>query len=280
MTTCSTVCHDRAMLLVDKVAIVTGAGSGIGAGSARRFGAEGAAVVCADIRLARAQQTADAIVDDGGRAIAVEVDVRSAEANEAMVAAAVEAFGGVDVAFLNAGTIRPGSAVALAEDDWDVVMETNVKSVFLAAKYLVPVMDDGGGGSIVATASVSGLRGDPVSVAYGASKAAVINLTRCLANDHARQGIRVNCICPGAIDTPPIQRMLAGEGARERVARSYPLGRIGEPSEIAAAAVWLASDESSFVTGEALVVDGGVTARSVGADMGSDPRPDSVRNRA
>ena len=195
-----------------------------------------------------------------------------------MVSAAVEAFGTVDVAFLNAGTIRPGNAVALAEDDWDVVMETNVKSVFLAAKYLVPVMASAGGGSIVATASVSGLRGDPASVAYGASKAAVINLTRCLANDHARQGIRVNCICPGAIDTPPIKRMLADDEARDRVVRSYPLGRIGQPGEIAAAAVWLASDESSFVTGEALVVDGGVTARSVGADMG-DPRPAAVRNR-
>ena len=193
------------MLLIDKVAIVTGAGSGIGAESARRFAAEGAAVVCADIRLSRAQETAEAIGHAGGRAIAVEVDVRSAEANEAMVAAAVEAFGGVDVAYLNAGTIRPGNAVRLAEDDWDTVMDTNVKSIFLAAKYLVPEMARRGGGAIVSTASVSGLRGDPSGIAYGASKAAVINLTRCLAVDHAAQGIRVNCICPGAIDTPPIK---------------------------------------------------------------------------
>jgi NAD(P)-dependent dehydrogenase (short-subunit alcohol dehydrogenase family) len=266
------------MLLTEKVAIVTGAGSGIGAESARRFAAEGAAVVCADIRLARAQQTAAAIGDEGGQATAVEVDVRSAPGNEAMVAAAVEAFGGVDVAYLNAGTIRPGNAVKLSEDDWDVVLDTNVKSIFLAAKYLVPEMERRGGGSIVCTASVSGLRGDPASIAYGASKAAVINLTRCLAVDHAGQGIRVNCICPGAIDTPPVQRMLAGEGAREQVGATHLLNRIGRPEEIAAAAVWLASDESSFVTGEALVVDGGLTARATIGPMG-DPRPPSARGR-
>jgi len=265
-----------AMLLQGKSAIVTGAGSGIGAASARRFGAEGAAVVCADIRLARAQQTADAIVADGGNAIAVEVDVKRAADNEAMVNAAVREFGRLDAAFFNAGTIRPGNAVELSEDDWDAVMDTNVKSIFLGAKFVVPVMADGGGGSIISTASVSGLRGDPASIAYGASKAAVINLTRCLASDHARQGIRVNCICPGAIDTPPVQRMLANPAARQSADRTHLLGRIGRPEEIAAAAVWLASEESSFVTGEALVVDGGLTVRAPAMNMG-DPRPATLR---
>jgi NAD(P)-dependent dehydrogenase (short-subunit alcohol dehydrogenase family) len=266
------------MLLEGKTAIVTGAGSGIGAESARRFGVEGAAVVCADIRLARAQQTADAITAAGGRAVAVEVDVRLAAHNEAMVSAAVREFGGVDVAFFNAGTIRPGNAVKLSEEDWDIVMDTNVKSIFLGAKYVVPVMADGGGGSIVSTASVSGLRGDPSSIVYGASKAAVINLTRCLATDHARQGIRVNCICPGAIDTPPVQRMLADPSARDSTARAHLLGRVGRPEEIAAAAVWLASDESSFVTGEAIVVDGGLTSRAALVSMG-DPRPARARSQ-
>ncbi len=265
------------MLLEEKTAIVTGAGSGIGAASARRFATEGAAVVCADIRMKRAQETAEAIIAAGGRAVACELDVRSAAGNEAMVDLAVHHFGGVHVAFFNAGTIRPGNAVSLSEEDWDVVMDTNVKSIFLGAKFVVPVMADGGGGSIINTASVSGLRGDSASIVYGASKAAVINLTRCLATDHARAAIRVNCICPGAIDTPPIQRMLADPAARESAGRTHLLGRIGRPEEIAATAAWLASEESSFVTGEAIVVDGGLTARSAPMRMG-DPRPGRDRS--
>lgn len=261
-----------AMLLDGKTAIVTGAGSGIGRASAIRFAEEGAAVVAADIRLARAQETADMITGAGGRAVACEVDVRRADQNEAMVNVAVENFGGLHALFANAGTIRPGNAVQLSEDDWNLVMATNVTSIFLAAKYAVPVMADGGGGSFLSTASVSGLRGDPASIVYCASKAAVINLTRALAVDHARQAIRVNCICPGAIDTPPVGRMLSAEGAREAAGRSHLLGRIGEPEEIAATAVWLASDESSFITGQALVVDGGLTAQSQIRGMG-DPRP-------
>src|SRR5690606_30538371 len=150
------------------------------------------------------------------RAIGVGADVRLGEDNERVVDAAVKAFGGVQAFFANAGTIRPGTAVQLSEEDWDLVMAVNVKSVFLAAKYAMPVMADGGGGAFVATASVSGLAGDPASVVYSASKAAVVNLARALAVDHARDGVRVNCICPGAIDTPPVGRMLAAEGARER----------------------------------------------------------------
>ncbi len=264
------------MLLEGKSAIVTGAGSGIGAASAKRFAEEGAGVVCADIRLSRAQETADAITAAGGRAVACEVDVRKADANEAMVDLAVKEFGGLHVAFFNAGTIRPGTAVKLSEEDWDIVMDTNVRSIFLGAKFAVPVMADGGGGSIINTASVSGMRGDPAGVAYGASKAAVINLTRCLATDHARQGIRVNAICPGAIDTPPVQRMLADPKAREITARTHLLGRVGQPEEIAATAVWLASEQSSFVTGQAIVVDGGLTSRAALVAMG-DPRPPSAK---
>ena len=260
------------MLLEGKIAIVTGAGSGIGRASAIRFAAEGAAVVAADIREARAAETAGEIRAAGGKAVAVGADVRLAADNERMVDTAVRQFGRLDAFFANAGTLRPGTAVQLAEADWDLVMEVNVKSVFLAAKYAVPVMADGGGGALVATASVSGLAGDPASVVYSASKAAVINLTRALAVDHAREGVRVNCICPGAIDTPPVGRMLAADGARERAGAHHALGRIGRPEEIAAAAVWLCSDQASFVTGEALVVDGGLTAKSRLSGMG-DPRP-------
>jgi NAD(P)-dependent dehydrogenase (short-subunit alcohol dehydrogenase family) len=264
------------MLLAGKVAIVTGAGSGIGRASAVRFAAEGAAVVVSDIRGPKADETVAMIADAGGSAVSCRADVARADDVERMVATAVDAFGGLDVLFNNAGTIRPGTAVRLSEEDWDLVMAVNVRSVFLGAKYAVPAMAARGGGAIVSTASVSGLHGDPASVVYSASKAAVINLTRSLAVDHARQQIRVNCICPGAIDTPPVGRMLADADARARSERAHPLGRIGRPEEIAAAAAWLCSDESSFVTGHALVVDGGLSAQSHLTGM-ADPRPAHLR---
>jgi NAD(P)-dependent dehydrogenase (short-subunit alcohol dehydrogenase family) len=264
------------MLLEGKVAIVTGAGSGIGRASAVRFAAEGAAVVAADIRAAKAEETVAQITEQGGRAVACQVDVADSVGVARMVSTAVEAFGRLDALFNNAGTIRMGTAVDLPEADWDLVMAVNVRSVFLGAKHAVPVMAAGGGGAIVSTASVSGLAGDTASVVYSASKAAVINLTRSLAVDHAAQGIRVNCICPGAIDTPPVGRMLQDPDTRRRSERAHPLGRIGEPSEIAAAAAWLLSDEASFVTGQALVVDGGLSAQSLLRGLG-DPRPAHLR---
>lgn len=260
------------MLLRDKVAIVTGAGSGIGAASAARFAVEGAAVVVADIRASKAEETAAAIAAAGGEAHAVRVDVADAASVEAMVAAAVERYGGLDVLFSNAGTLRPGTAVELSVDDWDLVMNVNVRSVFLGAKYAVPAMVARGGGSIINTASISGLHGDGGAVAYAASKAAVINLTRALATDHSGQGVRVNAICPGTIETPPVQRMTQDPAFLSLNVDATLLGRLGRPDEIAAAAVWLASDESSFVTGEALVVDGGLRAKSPLGRL-VDPRP-------
>ena len=264
------------MLLENKIAIVTGAGSGIGEASALRFAAEGAAVVVADIRAHRARQTVDAITEAGGQAVAVEVDVADVASVAAMVDAAVAAFGGLDVLFNNAGTLRPGTAVELSVEDWDLVMGVNVRSVFLGAKFAVPVMQARGGGSIINTASVSGLHGDGGAVVYAASKAAVINLTRALSTDHAPDGIRVNAICPGTIETPPVQRMMQHPGALRTNLDAHALGRLGRPDEIAAAAVWLASDESSFVTGEALVVDGGLHARSPLGRL-VDPRPANKR---
>ena len=263
-------------LLEGRVAIVTGAASGIGAASARRFAAEGAAVVAADVRGARAAEVARSIVDDGGHAIGVEADVSDPEAVEAMVDTAVRELGGLDVLFSNAGTLRPGTAVELSVDDWDLVMNVNVRSVFLGAKYAVPAMIDRGGGSIVNTASISGLHGDGGSVVYAASKAAIINLTRALSTDHAREGIRVNAICPGTIETPPVQRMLQDPAVLKTNLDAHALRRLGQPDEIAAAAVWLASDESSFVTGEALVVDGGLRAQSPLGTL-ADPRPAHLR---
>jgi len=264
------------MLLSDKVAIVTGAGSGIGRASALRFAAEGAAVVAADIRLNKASETVEMVEAAGGHAVPSQVNVANSDEVAGMVALAVSTYGTLDALFNNAGTIRPGTAVDLPVEDWDLVMAVNVRSVFLGAKHAVPVMAANGGGAIVSTASVSGLLGDPAGVVYSASKAAVINLTRSLAVDHARQGIRVNCICPGAIETPPVGRMLTDPDARQRSERAHLLGRIGQPEEIAAAAAWLLSPEAAFITGEALVVDGGLTAQSHLRGM-SDPRPKHLR---
>ena len=264
------------MLLPGKVAIVTGAGSGIGRASALRFAAEGASVVAADVRGPKVDETVAMIEAAGGAAVPHVGDVADAADTERMVATAVEEFGGLDALFNNAGTIRPGTAVTLSPEDWDLVMAVNVRSVFLAVKYAVAAMVERGGGAIVSTASVSGLAGDPANVAYSASKAAVVNLTRSLAVDHARQRIRVNCICPGAVDTPPVGRMLAEPEARARAERAHPLGRIGRPEDIAAAAVWLCSDESAWITGHALVVDGGLSAQSHLTGM-ADPRPAHLR---
>jgi len=258
--------------LAGKVAVVTGAGSGIGAASALRFAAEGAQVLMADIRLHKAEQTAA----DAADASAIAVDVADAGSVEAMIETCIERYGCIDVLFNNAGTLRPGDAVDLSVEDWDFVMGVNVRSVYLGAKFAVPHMLAQGGGSIINTASISGLHGDGGAIVYAASKGAVINLTRALSTDHAPQGIRVNAICPGTIETPPVQRMMADPAALEVNLRAHSLGRIGRPEEIANAALWLASDESSFVTGESIVVDGGLRAQSPLGGMG-DPRPAGLR---
>ena len=259
-------------MLDNKIAIVTGAGSGIGAASAMRFGAERAAVVAVDIRESRAAEVAQAINDEGGHAISMGADVAKSEDVEAMVAETVSRLGGLDVLYSNAGTLRPGTAVELSVEDWDLVMGVNVRSVFLGAKFAIPAMRERGGGSIINTASISGLHGDGGAVCYAASKAAVINLTRALSTDHAAEGIRVNAICPGTIETPPVKRMMENPEALAVNLTAHSMGRLGQPEEIAAAALWLASDESSFVSGEHLVVDGGLRSRSPLGRL-ADPRP-------
>ena len=258
--------------LTGRVAIVTGGNGGIGLGMARGLAEAGAHIVVAARNAEKSSAAVSKLQALGAQALAVEIDVTLEQSVAAMVDAATTNFGGLDVLFNNAGTLRPGTAVELSVEDWDLVMGVNVRSVFLGAKYAVPAMERRGGGSIINTASVSGLHGDGGAVVYAASKAAVINLTRALSTDHAPAGIRVNAICPGTIETPPVQRMMQHPGTLQLNLDAHALGRLGRPDEIAAAAVWLASDQASFVTGEALVVDGGLHARSPLGRL-VDPRP-------
>lgn len=251
------------MRLEGKVALITGAGSGIGRASALLFAREGARLVVADLSERKAAATVELIGDAGGESIAVAVDVRTSDGCAAMVAAAVDRWGRLDILFNNAGTTRPGRAPELSEEDWDLVLDTNLKAVWLGCKHAIPEMRKVGGGAIVNTASVEGIVGDRASVAYCASKAGVVNLTRCLAVDHAQENIRANCVCPGVIGTPPVLRWLVPDDAQqERLGGLHPLGRLGRPDEVAAVALFLASDDSSFVTGAAVPVDGGLIAES------------------
>ncbi len=242
-----------------KVAIVTGAGSGIGRAAALLFAREGARVVCADVSGAE-QVTAQ---DIGTAAIGINTDVSKAADVQAMVERAVTMYGRLDVLFNNAGIEGPQALTAdYQEADFDRVIGINLKGVFLGMKYAIPAMLKNGGGSIINTASVAGLVGFPNIVAYCASKGAVVQMSKTTALEYATQGIRVNAICPGVIWTPMVERFTGGsEEARSQFAATQPVNRFGTAEEVAALALFLASDESSFVTGAALPVDGGFVAR-------------------
>lgn len=249
-------------LLQGKVALVTGGGSGIGKATALLFGAEGAQVVVADMRQEAAHTTATEIIQAGGVALAVRADVTQAREVEAMLQTTVHTYGGLDILFNNAGIGVHGDTVELSEADWERVVNVNLTGVFLGCKYAIPHMIQRGGGSIINTASIMGLVGGSLSAVYPATKGAVVLLTRNAALDYARYNIRVNCVCPGHIETPLLQRLFEHHPAqRAELLRQYPMGRLGQPGEIAQAVLFLASDEASFVTGSALVVDGGYTAR-------------------
>jgi NAD(P)-dependent dehydrogenase (short-subunit alcohol dehydrogenase family) len=254
------------MRLQDKVALITGAGSGIGRAAARRFAEEGAAVVAVDLDEASAGETVELVTAAGGRAIPVAVDVADAAGCEAMVAAAEERFGRLDVLFNNAGVMVAGDddAVTTEEAVWDLTMAVNAKGVFLGCKHGIPALRRAGGGSIINTASFVALMGAATpQLAYTASKGAVLALTRELAVIHAREGIRVNALCPGPLRTELLMKFLDTDEKRQRRLVHIPVGRFGEAAEIAEAALFLASDESSFVTGTDFVVDGGITAAYV-----------------
>jgi NAD(P)-dependent dehydrogenase (short-subunit alcohol dehydrogenase family) len=250
------------MRLKDKTAIVTGAGAGIGAATAELFAREGARVLVSDYDENAARTVAQRI---GGAAVSKRADVRKDADVKGMVDHAVQAFGRIDILVNNAGRGILGTVVTTSESDWDDIMAVNLKSVFLCSKYAIPVMKAGGGGSIVNVASTIAVVGIPDRAAYVASKGAVAALTRAMAIDHVVDKIRVNSVAPGVIWSNYYDRMLTQvadpaafkKGLQDRA----PMGRVGQPDEIASAILWLASDESGFATGSMVTVDGGYTAR-------------------
>ena len=249
--------------LSGKVALVTGASSGIGRASAIVFAREGAKVVVSDVSVDGGQETVYLIITNGGEAIFVKADVSQAAEVEALVGKTVSTYGRLDCAHNNAGV--EGALVTTAEyteAEWDRVISINLKGAWLCLKYEIVQMLSQGGGSIVNTASGLGLVGLAMYPAYVASKHGVIGLTKTAALEYAKSGIRVNAVCPGVIQTPMIDRVLTRHPQlAELLTATEPVGRLGKPEEIAEAAVWLCSDAASFVTGHAMAVDGGYLAR-------------------
>jgi NAD(P)-dependent dehydrogenase (short-subunit alcohol dehydrogenase family) len=249
-----------------KVAVITGAGSGIGRVAASLFASEGARVVVADVNADHAAAAVEEITSVGGSATAVGVDVSDEGQVADMVAAAVATYGGLHVLFNNAGIFPDddGGVLDTPPETWKRVMEVNLMGVWLGCRAAVPAMLDSGGGSIVNVASFVALVGAATAqIAYTASKGGVLSMTRELAVEYARRGIRANSICPGPIETPLLAELLSDPERRQRRLVHIPIGRFGRPEEIARAALFLASDDASFVTGSSLVVDGGITAAYV-----------------
>jgi NAD(P)-dependent dehydrogenase (short-subunit alcohol dehydrogenase family) len=253
------------MKLDGRIAVITGAGSGIGRAMALLFAGEGARILAADIHAAGVEETAGMITAAGGVCEPRVVDVVVPEQVNGMIERARAALGRIDILCNNAGIGSTTDVVDSDPDEWDRVMAVNVKSVFLGCKFAIPHMIAQGGGVIVNTASVAGMVGIVKRAAYSASKGAVIALTRQVAIDFVEHGIRVNCLCPGTVDSPWVGRLLAQTddptAARAGLVARQPMGRLGTPEEVAAAALYLASDDAAFITGTGLVIDGGLTAR-------------------
>ena len=243
-----------------KVAIVTGAGTGIGRAISFLFAREGAKVAVTDIDVGAAEATVAEIAETGGSALAIEADVTEAAGVENMMRATVATYGHLDVLINNAGVGTDGDVVELPEKEWQRILDVNLKGVFLCCKYAIPAMKKSGGGSIVNIASTAAFVGGSVSCVYPASKAGVVALSKSTALRYAHNNIRVNCVCPGHVDTA-LTYTLKDPKVKAALIRKYPLGRLGAPEEIANAVLFLASDEASFITGTELIVDGGYTAQ-------------------
>lgn len=251
------------MRLANKVALITGGGSGIGYYSSLLFAKEGASVAVVDINDQAGQKTVQEIEAAGGKAVYIHADVSKAADAEQMIQKAEATFGALHVLFNNAGISHADDddAVKTSEDVWDLTMQINVKGVFLGCKYGIPALRRAGGGSIINTASfVATLGAATPQLAYTASKGAVLSMTRELAAIHARENIRVNALCPGPLRTELLMKYLDTDAKKQRRLVHIPMGRFGEAQEIAYAALFLASEESSFVTGSNFLVDGGITS--------------------
>jgi NAD(P)-dependent dehydrogenase (short-subunit alcohol dehydrogenase family) len=249
-----------------KVALITGAAGGIGRVAAELFAREGARVVIADVVEMEGKAVVDAISEAGGHAAYVHADVSDPDQADAMIRFALDTFDGLHVLYNNAGILPPDDAGTLETPDstWDRVMAVNLKGVWLGCKYGIPALIDSGGGTIVNVSSLVALMGSAVpQIAYTASKGGVLAMTRELAVEHARRGIRANVLCPGPIDTPLMAELMADPQWAARRLVHIPMGRPGQAEEIARAALFLACDDSSFMTGATLVVDGGITAAYV-----------------
>jgi NAD(P)-dependent dehydrogenase (short-subunit alcohol dehydrogenase family) len=249
-----------------KVALITGGASGMGKVASHLFAREGAKVVLTDVADEAGEAVATAIRDQGARAAYLHADVSRPSDAEAMVRFAMDTFGGLTVLYNNAGVFpeRDGSVTETPEEVWDLTIDINLKGVYLGCRYGIPAMIESGGGSIVNVASFVALMGAATpQIAYTASKGGVLSMTREIAVEFARRGVRANSLCPGPIETPLLQELLADPARRQRRLVHIPIGRFGRAEEIANAALFLASDESSYMTGTALVVDGGITAAYV-----------------
>jgi NAD(P)-dependent dehydrogenase (short-subunit alcohol dehydrogenase family) len=242
--------------------LVTGSGSGIGRAAALLFAGEGGRVAVVDQDEDEAQATANSIRQNGGEALAIGADVSREADCRGMVQRALAAYGRLDVAFNNAGIGASGFAVADEEEvAWSRLIDVNLKGIFLAMKYEIPAMVGAGGGAIVNTASVAGLVGERGIGAYSASKHGVVGLTRAAALDYIGQGVRINAVCPGATRTRMLANWFQDPKVESFILSRHPIGRIAEPEEIARAVLFLASDDASFIVGQALAVDGGLTAQ-------------------